>query len=332
MTPAANLPRLLEAFFTDRLVRQRQASPHTIAGYRDTFRLLLGFAQHRRQKAPSTFALEDLDAPLIGAFLDHLEQERGNSPRSRHVRLAAIHSFFRYAALQEPAQSASIQRVLAMPSKRYARKLVGFLTRPEIDALLAAPDRRSWAGRRDYALLLLAVQTGLRVSELIGLRPQDVVLGTGAHVRCDGKGRKERCPPLRKEAAAVLRGWLRECAAHPDGPLFPSARGAPLSRDGVQYLLAKHLAIARQRCPSLQKKRVSPHVLRHSTAMDLLQHGVDRSVIALWLGHESMETTQLYLAANLELKEKALAKAAPVTVRAGRFRPGDRLLAFLKGL
>jgi integrase/recombinase XerD len=332
MSPAANLPRLLEAFFTDRLMRQRQASPHTIAGYRDTFRLLLGFAQQHLKKEPSAFGLEDLDAPLIGAFLDHLEKGRGNSARSRNVRLAAIHSFFRHAALHEPGHAALAQRVLAIPSKRYDRKLVGFLTRPEIDALLAAPDRKCWGGRRDYVLLLLAVQTGLRVSELIGLRTQDVVLGTGAHVRCEGKGRKERCTPLRREAANVLRGWLRERPADPAGPLFPNVRGGVLSRDGVQYLLAKHLVVARQRCPSLAKKRVSPHVLRHSTAMDLLQHGVDRSVIALWLGHESPETTQIYLAADLEMKEKALAKSAPMNVRAGRFRPGDRLLAFLKGL
>ena len=332
MNPAPNLPRLLEAFFTDRLMRQRRASPHTIAGYRDTFRLLLGFAKERIKKEPSAFGLDDLDAPLIGAFLDHLEKYRGNSARSRNVRLAAIHSFFRYAALYEPGHAALIQRVQGIPSKRYERRLVGFLSRPEIDALLAAPDRTCWTGRRDYVLLLLAVQTGLRVSELIGLRTQDLVLGTGAHVRCEGKGRKERCTPLRKEAVSVLRNWLREQPANPVGPLLPNARGGALSRDGVQYVLAKHVAIARQQCPSLQKKRVSPHVLRHSTAMDLLQHGVDRSVIALWLGHESPETTQIYLTANLEMKEKALAKAAPRNVRASRFHPGDRLLAFLKGL
>lgn len=332
MNPVPNLPRLLEAFFTDRLMRQRRASPHTIAGYRDTFRLLLGFAKERIKKEPSAFGLDDLDAPLIGAFLDHLEKYRGNSARSRNVRLAAIHSFFRYAALHEPGHAALIQRVLGIPSKRYDRKLVGFLSRPEIDALLAAPDRTCWAGRRDYVLLLLAVQTGLRVSELIGLRTQDVVLGSGAHVRCEGKGRKERCTPLRKETVNVLRTWLREQPANPVGPLFPNARGGALSRDGVQYVLAKHVVIAGQKCPSLTKKRVSPHVLRHSTAMDLLQHGVDRSVIALWLGHESPETTQIYLTANLEMKEKALAKVAPRNVRAGRFHPGDRLLAFLKGL
>lgn len=332
MKPAANLPRLLEAFFTDRLVRQRQASPNTIAGYRDTFRLLLCFARERLNKEPSALELKDLDVSLIGAFLEHLEKDRGNTARTRNVRLAAIHSFFRYAALHEPAHGALIQRVLAVPSKRYVRKLVGFLTRPEIDMLLSIPDRSHWGGRRDYVLLMLAVQTGLRVSELIGLRPQDVVLGIGAHVHCEGKGRKERCTPLRKEAAKALRGWLRECPTDPTAPLFPNARGGPLSRDGIQYLLAKYVARARQQCPSLKKKRVSPHSLRHSVAMDLLEHGVDRSVIALWLGHESPETTQVYLTASLELKEKALAKVAPMNVRPGRFRPGDRLMAFLKGL
>ena len=256
LNPAPNLPRLLEAFFTDRLMRQRRASPHTIAGYRDTFRLLLGFAKERIKKEPSAFGLDDLDAPLIGAFLDHLEKYRGNSARSRNVRLAAIHSFFRYAALHEPGHAALIQRVQGIPSKRYERRLVGFLSRPEIDALLAAPDRTCWTGRRDYVLLLLAVQTGLRVSELIGLRTQDLVLGTGAHVRCEGKGRKERCTPLRKETVSVLRNWLREQPANPVGPLLPNARGGALSRDGVQYVLAKHVAIARQQCPSLRKKRV----------------------------------------------------------------------------
>jgi site-specific recombinase XerD len=332
MTPSANLPRLLEAFFTDRLVRQRQASPHTIAAYRDTFRLLLGFARERLAKEPSSFGLADLDAPLIGAFLDHLEKARDNKARTRNVRLAAIHSFFRYAALHEPGHAGSTQRVLAMPSKRYDRKLVGFLSRPEMDAILAAPDRTSWAGRRDFILLLVAIQTGLRVSEMIGLRPCDIALDAGAHVRCVGKGRKERCTPLRKEAVAALRGWMRECPRDPTGPLFPNARGGRLSRDGVQYVLAKHVAAARKNCPSLKQKRISPHVLRHSTAMDLLQHGVDRSVIALWLGHESTETTQVYLTADLKMKEKALARSAPTKVCGARFQPGDRLLAFLKGL
>jgi site-specific recombinase XerD len=332
MTTLANFPGLLEAFFTDRLMRQRQASSHTIASYRDTFRLLLEFVSLRLKKTPSALELDNLDAPLIGAFLDHLEQARRISARTRNVRLAAIHSFFKYAAFHQPAHSALIQRVLAMPSKRYDKSAIEFLSRAEIDALVAAADPRTWIGRRDRALLLLAVQSGLRVSELVGLRCRDLVLGIGAHVRCQGKGRKERCTPLRKEAVMVLRAWLQEQKGRPEDVLFPTARGGQLSRDAVEDLLAKHVHTASVRCPSLKQKRVSPHVLRHSAAMDLLHHGVDRSVIALWLGHESVETTQMYLHANLQLKEAALAKTAPLTVRAGRYRPGDRLLAFLKSL
>ncbi|MCK4488286.1 MAG: site-specific integrase, partial [Desulfobacterales bacterium] len=259
MKTNADFPRLLQAFFTDRLMRQRKASQHTIASYRDTFRLLLGFAQQRLKKVPSKLAIEDLDAPFIGAFLDHLERGRGNNARSRNVRLAAIHSFFQYVALHEPSHSALAQRILAIPSKRYKRRQIEFLTRSEIDALLAAPDRDTWTGRRDRALMLVTVQTGLRVSELTGLCCQDIVLGAGAHVRCTGKGRKERCTPLRKEAVATLRAWLRERNADPSDPLFPNARGGPLSPDGVQYLLDKHIATASQQCPSLKKKRVSPH-------------------------------------------------------------------------
>lgn len=332
MKSTSSFPRLLESFFTDRLMRQRQASSHTIAGYRDSFRLLLRFANDRLNQAPSSLAIEDLDAPFVGHFLDYLETERANSARSRNVRLAAIHSFFRYVALTEPAHSAVCQRVLAMPAKRYHRKPVAFLNREEVGALLQAPDSTTWTGRRDRVLLLVAVQTGLRVAELIDLRCQDVSLDTGAHVRCRGKGRKERCTPLRKEAAAALAGWLRERGSDPGGALFPSIRGNPLSRDAVQYLVAKHVSLARQRCPSLGRKKVTPHVLRHSAAMDLLQHGVDRSVIALWLGHESPETTDIYLHADLRLKEKALARTTPTGVKPGRYRPSDHVLAFLDSL
>ncbi|HJY75906.1 MAG TPA: tyrosine-type recombinase/integrase [Burkholderiales bacterium] len=323
---------LLERFFTERLMRERQASSHTIAAYRDTFRLLLAFVHQRLGKAPCALTLADLDATLIGAFLDHLERSRGNSARTRNARLAAIHSFFGYVALQEPTHAGLIQRALAMPNKRYDRRPIDFLTREEMEALLAAPDRGTWIGRRDHALLLLALQTGLRVSELIGLRCDDVVLGSGAHVRCRGKGRKERCTPLRRDAVAALRLWLRERAGRPEEPLFPSGRGATMSRDAIEYLLAKYAAAAQKRCPSLQKKRVSPHVLRHSTAMDLLQRGIDRSVIALWLGHESVETTQMYLDADLALKEKALARTAPLPTYRSRYRPDDRLMAFLRAL
>lgn len=332
MKKSTNFAGLLEAFFTERLMLERQASPHTIASYRDTFRLLLKFAQQRLKKAPSAVSLEDLEASFLGEFLHHLETDRGNSARSRNVRLAAIHSFFHYAAFKEPQHSALIQRVLAIPSKRYESKPVEFLTRLETEALLAVPDLTTWTGRRDRALLMLTVQTGLRVSELISLRCEDIVLGSGAHVRCLGKGRKQRCTPLRKQVVDILRIWLRDQKAQSSAPLFPNARGGFLSRDGVEYLLRKHVTAAREKCPTLVSKRVSPHVLRHTAAMDLLQHGVDRSVIALWLGHESVETTQIYLHADLALKEAALAKTAPLDVRPGRFQPNDSLLAFLESL
>ena len=332
MKTQASFSTLLQTYFTDRLVGQRNASPNTVVSHRDTFRLLLQFAERSLHKSPAALATEDLDAPFIGRFLDHLEKERGNQPRTRNTRLAAIHSFFSYVSLQEPSLSAVAQRILAIPNKRYKTKPVDFLSRTEIEALLAVPDQRTWMGRRDRTLLLVAAQTGLRVSELIGLRCQDVALGAGAHVRCTGKGRKLRCTPLRKEAIAALRSWLRERNAQPTEALFPSAQGHALSRDAVEDLLAKHTAVARAHCPSLKHKRVSPHVLRHSLAMDLLQNGVDRSVIALWLGHESIETTQVYLHANLELKQKALATTEPYHGRSGRYRPNDKLLAFLQSL
>ncbi len=327
-----NFPGLMEAFFTDRLMRQRQASPNTIASYRDSFCLLFKFAKQRLNKEPSSLSIEDLDATFIGSFLDHIENDRGSCARSRNVRLAAIHSFFKYIALLEPSHSALIQRVLAIPTKKYDRKPVDFLTKPEIDALLAAPDLKTWNGRRDRALLLLGIQTGLRVSELIGLTCKDIVLDSGAHVRCKGKGRKDRCIPLSKELATTLRSWLKERSGQPDDPLFPNARGGFLSRDGVEYLLAKHASVAGLNYPSIKKKRISPHVLRHTAAMELLQHGVDITVIALWLGHESPETTQAYLQADMKMKEKALAKIRPANVKPGRYRPGDQLLAFLKSL
>lgn len=332
MTARASFAVLLEAFFTQRLMHQRQASAHTIASYRDTFRMLLQFAQKRLHKAPSALALEDIDAPLVAAFLDDLEAVRGVTARTRNLRLTAIHSFFRYASYEAPTHAAQIARVLAVPAKKFDRALVAFLSRAEVDALLAAPDKRAWSGRRDHALVLLAVQTGLRLSELIGLRRDDVHLGTGAHVRVVGKGRKERCTPLSKATRTVLAAWLREPTRAPSQPVFPNARGGSLSSHGVHYLLAKHVAVAGAQCSSLARKRVSPHVLRHTTAMDLLQEGVEQSVIALWLGHESIETTQIYLDANLELKEKMLAMTTPPDGKPGRFRPDDKLLAFLKAL
>jgi site-specific recombinase XerD len=332
MKAVANLSGLVQAFFTDRLLRQRRASPNTVAGYRDTFRLLLRFAQERLGKTPTKLSLEDLDVAFVGDFLDHLEEQRGNGARSRNTRLAAIHSFFRYVSFQEPAHAEQCRRVLAIPSKCYQRRQIEYRTGPEIGALLAAPDKTTWMGRRDRALLLVGVQTGLRVSELIGLRREDVVLGAGAYVRCEGKGRKQRCTPLRQEAAEVMAQWLRECPGAPTAPAFPSSRGGPLSRDAVERLVARHQRTAERYCPSLKRKKVTPHVLRHTAAMQLLEHGVDRSVIALWLGHESVETTQMYLQADLRLKEEALGKVTPLDVPPGRFRPDDELLAFLEGL
>lgn len=328
----SSLAPTLEAFFTERLAHQRQASSHTVAAYRDTFRLLLGFARQRTGKAPALLDVQDLDAPLLAAFLEHLEKERGNSVRTRNARLAAMHSFFHFAAYRHPEHAALIQRVLAIAQKRFDRALVSFLSRPEIDALLAAPDRTTWIGRRDHALLLLAVQTGLRLSELTLLTRQDVHLDDGAHVRCDGKGRKERCTPLTRQTVAVLRVWLREHPGQPADPLFPRQQGGVLSSDAVQRLVAKYAAEAESRCPSLQGKRVTPHALRHSSAMQLLQAGVDSSVIALWLGHESVETTQIYVHADLTLKERALARTTPPDVTPGRYRAPDTLLAFLDDL
>ena len=294
--------------------------------------MLLKFAQPRLHTPPVRLTLEVIDAPLIVAFLDHLEKHRGLSARSRNLRLTAIHSFFRYAAFEVPDHAAQIQRVLAIPDKRFTRTQVHFLTRPEVKALLAAPDPRSWFGRRDHAFLLVAVQTGLRLSEMTGMTRKDVALGTGAHVRVIGKGRKERCVPLAKPTAAVLKAWLREPPRGDGQVLFPNARGTRLSPDGVHYLLVRHVNAAVQACPSLKGKRVTVHVLRHTMAMDLLQGGVDRSVIALWLGHESVETTQIHLEATLAMKEKALSKTKPLNGKFKRYRPGDHLLGFLNNL
>jgi integrase/recombinase XerD len=322
----------VEAFFTQRLAAQRQASPRTVAAYRDALRLLFRFAHNRTGKEPSQLDLGDLDVELVTAFLTWLETDRDNSVATRNARLAAIHSLFRYAAWHHPEHAGLIQRVLAIPSKRHQQTLVCFLTAPEVDALLAAPDRTSWYGRRDHTLLALTVQTGLRVSELTSLSRADLHLGTGAYVRCLGKGRKQRVTPLTSQTVAVLTQWLRERAGNPIDPLFPSRRGRPLSTDAITWLLTKHVAAAAAHCPSLTSKNVTPHVLRHTAAMRLLQAGVDTSVIALWLGHESVQTTQIYLHADLALKELALARTAPPNTAPGRYRPPDRLLAFLEAL
>jgi site-specific recombinase XerD len=322
----------LEAFFTQRLLTQKNASPNTVASYRDCLRLLLGYVHETTGTPPSKLGLDDLDAPVIGAFLDHLEHDRGLSVASRNTRLAAVHSLFRFAALLHPEHAALIQRVLAIPAKRGERAIVCFLTPPEVDAVLASPDRSRWTGRRDHALLLVAVQTGLRVSELVGLRLRDIHLGTGAHVRCIGKGRKERSTPLTRQTVAVLRVYLTERGGTPDDPVFPGPRSAPLSRDAVRRLVERHTATAVRSCPSLTSKKASPHVLRHTAAMRLLESGCDLSTISLWLGHESPRTTQIYLHAHLAIKERALARTTPPHTKSGRYQPPDRILAFLNQL
>lgn len=326
-----SLAPLLESFFVERLCKQRQASPNTIASYRDCFRLLLQFAQKRLSKAPSDLPLSALDPALIGAFLQHLEEERGNSPRTRNTRLAAIRSFFKYVAPLEPAHSGQIQRLLAIPSKRCVKNVVCYLTREEAKALLAAPDRTSHLGRRDHVILFVMIQTGLRVSELIGLLGEQLVLkkGPGSHIRCHGKGRKERVTPLTSEAVGLLRDWFRETGGGASDPAFTSRRGGALSRDAVERLVAKHTRTAAKRCASLTTKRVSPHTLRHTSAVQLLQAGVSLPTIALWLGHEQLETTNIYLHADLTIKEKALARVAPLAAKPRRYRPMDPLLAFL---
>jgi integrase/recombinase XerD len=327
-----SLAPTLEAFFAQRLTQQRRASVHTLAAYRDCFRLLLEFLHQQTGKAPSRLGIEDLSAAAIGAFLQHLENDRGNSVRTRNARLAALHSFFRFASFRHPENAQLIQRVLAIPSKRCERSIVSFLTEPEVKALIAAPQRSHWIGRRDHALLLVAVQTGLRVSELTHLACQDVDLGPSAYVRCRGKGRKERCTPLMPPVVKALRVWLLERQGQPSDPVFPTSRGRMLSADAVEFLVRKYAAVAGTKCPSLAGRAVTPHVLRHTCAMRLLEVGVDTSVIALWLGHEMVETTHIYLQANLAMKERALQRTAPIDVAPGRYRPSDPVLAFLERL
>jgi site-specific recombinase XerD len=327
-----SLSSLLQRFFTDRLLGQLGASPHTVAGYRDTFRLLLRFATATLKRAPSGLRIEDLDVAFLGKFLNHLESDRHNSPRTRNIRLSALHGFFRYVAISEPALALQCQRILTIPAKRAERRPVEFLTDDECAVLVATPNPATWIGRRDRALLLVAIQTGLRNSEITALKHEDVTFGIGAHVRCLGKGRKRRCTPLRPDVATVLNAWLSEEPGKPGDPVFPSARGRRLSADAFQRLVSRHVATARRTCPSLAAKRVTPHTLRHAAAMALLRRGVDLSVIALWLGHESTETTHIYLHADMELKERALAHATSSGVVPARFRPSDPLLAFLESL
>jgi len=329
---ATRLPGLVQRFFTQRLLEQQGVSSCTVASYRDTFRLLLSFAAKQTGRAASKLALDDLDIEMIKKFLHHLEHERGNCVRTRNNRLSAIHAFFQFVTVQEPGLGLHCQRILAIPSKRYERSSVEFLTEKEAQALIATPDTQTWIGSRDRALLLVAFQTGLRNSELRSLKRQDAIFGTGAHVRCFGKGRKMRCTPLRPEVAKVLKDWLRHHHGEPDDPVFPSSRGGMMSADALQKLVARHVAQASMKCPSLKEKAVTPHTLRHAAAMNLLLHGVDLSVIALWLGHESSETTQMYLHADMGLKERALAHTNPTGAVPARYKPSDSLLNFLEGL
>ena len=322
----------LQAFFTERLITQRGSSPETIAAYRDAFRLLLRFAQKQTGKQPFELDIDDLDAPLIGAFLKHLEEDRGNSPRTRNARLGAIHSFYRFAALEHPEHVHTIARVMAIPTKRFERNTVSYLDRDEITALLAAPDKRTWLGRRDHALLTLMIQTGVRVSELTGLRVGDVHLGTAAHIRVLGKGRKRRSTTLTAETVKVMRAWIKERQGQPDEPMFPTRQGRALSRYTVGVIVTKHTATAAGSCPPLKAKRVTPHTLRHTNAMLLRAKGIDIATIALWLGHESTQTTHIYEHADPKLKEQAIARTAPLGTKPGRYRPSDTLLAFLEGL
>ena len=332
MKPVADFSPLCQAFFAKRLVTQRKASPHTVAAYAQTFRLFLAYAQERLHTPPSMLSLAQLDASFVSDFLDSLEASRGNAARSRNARLASLRSFYHFAALDAPQHASVIQRVLAIPYKRLARRLVSYLTRQEVEAVLASVDKSTWIGRRNHALMLVAMQTGLRLSELTGLRQSDVALGHGAHVRCEGKGRKERCTPLAKSTVAVLKAWIKEQGDDESGVLFPSSRGGRMSADAVQHALTTYVAAARETCPSLLNKHVTPHVLRHTAAMELFQAGVDRSLIAIWLGHESLDTTQIYLDANLQLKEAVLNRLNTVQSKPGRYRPDDKLLTYLKTL
>ncbi len=322
----------LQAYFTDRLIGQRSASPNTIAAYRHTFRLLLPFAAQRTGTRPSELDIAELDAPLIAAFLDHLQAERSNSTQTRNNRLAAIHSLFAYLALHHPEHAASIQRVLAIPPKRTERNILTYLSDPEVDALLQACDQTRWTGRRDHAMFALTIQTGLRISELISLTCQDITLSTGANVHTVGKGRKERRTPLIPATRTVLKAWLAERAAAPREPLFPTNTGKHLSRDAIERRLAIHLRSAATSCPSIDTKHITMHTLRHTAAMRLLLAGNDITVIALWLGHEQITTTQIYLHADMTHKQQAIDRTKPLAAKPGRYRPPDALLAFLEAL
>ncbi len=324
----------VQAFFVTRLGRELDVSPHTIDSYRHAFRLLLAYAKAETGKDPADLDLSDLDAGLISGFLDHLESDRHNSVASRNTRLAAIHSFFRFASYRHPEHAQTIRQVLAIPQKKTQTVPRSFLTEAEMDAVISAPDRSTWTGRRDHALLVVALRTGLRLSELTGLRCQDIEQRSPAHIKCLGKGRKRRDTPIDKPTAAVLRSWLTERQGQADDPLFPSRRHGRLSPDAVQRLVVKHVTAATKTCPTLADKQISTHNLRHSVAMDLLLHGLDAAVVALWLGHEKLESVNAYIHADPTLKQRALDRLTPLnpTAKPGRYKPPDDLLAFLERL
>jgi site-specific recombinase XerD len=322
----------VQAFFAQHLCQHKRVSPQTMASYRDTFRLLLTFVKETTGKEPSALQVADLDAPLVLQFLDHLEHQRGNAVRSRNTRLAAIRSFVRFLALRAPESLEIVMRVLAIPVKRADKKLIGYLTREEVEALLAAPDRSHRSGRRDHALLLTLYNSGARVSEVTTLHREHVCFGPHTFLQLKGKGRKERTVPLWPHTSRVLQAWFTELADTDERTAFPNARGRPLSRDGVDYLLQRAVHKAAVVCPSLGAKKITPHVMRHTTALHLLQSGVDIATIALWLGHESIETTHVYLEVDLVHKEQALQKLTAVEGEISRFTADDPLLAFLTSL
>src|SRR5580704_5277581 len=323
---------LLQDYFCQRLIAQRDASPATVASYRDTFRLLLGYARTRIRKTPTELALAEIDAPFVLGFLAHLERDRGNCPRTRNARFAAIRSFLQFAALKCPASLPSIQRVLAIPMKRFDRRVLGFLSRDEITAIIAAPDCTTWAGRRDHAMLATFYNTGARVSEIADACVSDLSIDRRRCLRVHGKGRKERVVPLWPSTCRILLSWLRETKANSDAPIFPARGGGRISRSGIEDRLASAVATAISSHPSLRARRISPHTLRHTTAMHLLQSGVDVTVIALWLGHESPATTHMYIGADIAMKKRALDRLVEPRARTKRLAPSDALLAFLDGL
>ncbi len=331
-TPQIGFPQLVQDYFLRRLIQQRGCSARTIESYRDAFELLFGFIEQRTGKTPSAVDLADLHAPLVVDFLDHLETERGNSVRTRNARLAAIHSFMHYAAVRDPASLPIIQQVLAIPTNRFDRPVLGYLSLEQVAAILAAPDRGTWSGRRDAVLLATAYNTGARVSEITSLRVRDVLLERQSAVHLHGKGRKQRVIPLWKNTANELRGWLKQINPTPDAPVFPNRTGAPMTRSGVRDRLDRAVAAAEPSCPSLRGLHITPHTLRHSTAMHLLQSGTDLAVIALWLGHSSPAVTHGYLEADLATKEAALRRLTDPSPTPTRFRPDDKLLAFLDTL